>query len=107
MTEPTMPTPEVPPPGSGSATTITTTTEARTSTPFSRKVEDGAFIVAIVLVSLWGLVAIAKSASLLPQTPDQAFPWELVILVSSLIVPKTIGRATAGRIWDKLPGRGN
>lgn len=105
MSDP-IPYPPTPAPPSGTASTVTVTTEARTSTPFSRKVEDGAFIVAIILVTLWCLVAIAKSASLLPATPNQGFPWELLTLCAALVVPKTVGRATAGRIWDKLPGAG-
>jgi len=104
MTEPMPPAPDVPP--AGTASTVTVTTEARTSTPFSRKVEDAGFAAAILLVTLWCLVAIAKSAGVLVGPLNQGFPWEFVILCAVLVVPKTVGRATAGRIWDKLPGRG-
>ena len=102
------PLPPVPAAGSVKQTT-TVTTESRTVTPFSRKVEDGGFLTAIVLVSLWCLVAVLKSAGfkLGPCGKDPTgFPWEFVILCSVLVIPKTVGRATAGGIWDKLPGRG-
>jgi len=35
---------------------------------------------------------------------DAGFPWGLVVIVSASVVPKTIGRATAGDVWSKLAG---
>lgn len=106
--------PAAEPPPPGVKRTVTAIQETRDEpipqkTPFSRKVEDGGFLAAIVLVSLWCLNAILKSAGYIIgpcRNLDDGFPWEFVILCAVLVVPKTIGRRTAGKIWGSVASRG-
>lgn len=37
--------------------------------------------------------------------PSNGIPWGVVILVGACVLPKTVGRATAGRVWDVVAGR--
>jgi hypothetical protein len=36
---------------------------------------------------------------------DSNFPWGLVVLVCALVLPKTLGRATAGKVWSFVGSR--
>lgn len=72
------------------------------------------------LAGLGGLVAAGYVAlvEILPHsglmscavpTTHPSFPWGVVILVAALVAPKTLGRATAGKVWEvvasRIPGR--
>lgn len=39
-----------------------------------------------------------------PPPTHAGFPWGVVILVSAMVAPKTLSRATAGRVWESLAG---
>ena len=86
----------------------TTAEQVAKSSPFSRRVEDGGLLMCAVLMGLWMLVAVLKNAGYIIgpcKNLEAGFPWEFVVSASLFAVPKIVGRATAGRIWDKLPGR--
>jgi len=36
---------------------------------------------------------------------DHGLPWGVVIVVTAMVLPMTLGRATAGQIWTRLMGR--
>ena len=72
------------------------------------------------LAGLGGLIAAAYVilVEVLPhsglvscQTPSihPGFPWGVVIICSIMVAPKTLGRATAGKVWEvvarRLPAR--
>lgn len=66
----------------------------------SRLIEDVGFLVAVLLVGAYGAVEVGVHAGLLhPEVHDHSIPWPMVIGVGALILPKTLGRASAGRIW--------
>lgn len=103
----TDPTPSIPPGKMTETTTITTKVEAPNS--FSRKVEDGGLLICVVMFGLWMLTAVMKNAGYIigPCRDHQSgFPWEFLVSGAMLALPKIVGRATAGRVWEKLAGRG-
>lgn len=72
------------------------------SQPHSRLLEDVGFLSAVGL----GLFAGIREAL---TTVERPFPWALLIVMAVLAAPKTLGRMTAGRVWDRissvLPGK--
>lgn len=78
-----------------------------------RYIENWAAVVGmLVVVAYVLLVEIMPHSGLMAcSTPPvhPGFPWGVVILVAALVAPKTLGRASAGRIWeimaDRLPGK--
>lgn len=75
----------------------------------SRILEDVGFAAAIALGLLYGIAeALARIGLYVgDKAPDTSFPWGLLIVMSIMAAPKTLGRATAGRIWDVIAGRGS
>ena len=78
----------------------------------SRILEDVAFLLAVLLAAAYVVgVEILPSVGwrLGPcEAHEHGIPWGLVLSLSVLAAPKTLGRATAGKVWDviakKLPG---
>lgn len=70
-----------------------------------RNVEDIAMYVGLVQAALYGfveaLVFLLRSLGKIPDGPHP-FPWVTMALFLGCILPKTVGRATAGRIWTGL-----
>jgi len=62
-----------------------------------RWLEDIGFIVGIANATLYTL-----GIKLGPANPET---WAVVALNATLIAPKMLGRATAGRIWDNIASR--
>lgn len=68
----------------------------------SRLIEDGAAVVGVLIGAAYVVfVEIARVCSAPP-----GIPWGVVIIVGACVLPKTIGRVTAGKIWEKFSGRG-
>ncbi len=87
---------------------VSTTSEIRASAHFSRKVEDGGLLMCAVVFGLWMLTAVLRSAGYIVgpcKNLANGFPWEFVVSGGTFALPKVIGRATAGRVWEKLAGR--
>jgi len=109
MTDPNIPIPPV-------GTVTKTTTEKVSVEPakpppssFSRKVEDGGLLICVVMFGLWMLTAVMKNAGYIVgpcKNLSSGFPWEFLVSGAMLALPKIVGRATAGRVWEKLAGRG-
>ena len=111
MTDPGIPLPPTPPPGTVKQTTTTTTEVKPPKEPssFSRKVEDGGLLICVLMFGLWMLTAVLKNAGYIVgpcKNLSSGFPWEFLVSGAMLALPKIIGRATAGRVWEKLAGRG-
>lgn len=113
MTDPNVPPVLPPPPPPGGKTTVTTTATQEmktvTSTPFSRKVEDGGLLMCVCMFGLWMLTAVLKNAGYIVgpcKNLSSGFPWEFIASGAFLALPKLVGRATAGRVWERLAGRG-
>lgn len=71
----------------------------------SRVIEDVGFIAAILVGVLYGVMETAAAGGLLPRAPAvRPFPYGVLMVICALALPKTLGRATAGRIWDRLFG---
>lgn len=68
------------------------------SSVVSRVLEDVGFFAAIAL----GIFAGIREA--LSTAVDRPFPWALLIVMALLAAPKTIGRASAGRVWAAIAG---
>jgi hypothetical protein len=71
---------------------MTTSTSGR-----SRLLENVGFLIGIANATLYTLgvkLGVAEPAT-----------WAVVVLNATLIAPKMLGRASAGRIWDAIAGR--
>lgn len=102
--------PDPMPPAAGSVKQ-TTTVETKVEQPnkFSRRVEDGGLLLCLVLFALWMAVAVMRSAGYIVgpcKNLGGGFPWEFVVSGATFALPKVLGRATAGRIWGTVAGRG-
>jgi len=89
--------------------TATQETKTVTTSSFSRKVEDGGLLMCVVMFGLWMLTAVMKNAGYIVgpcKNLVNGFPWEFIASGAFLALPKIVGRATAGRIWERLAGRG-
>lgn len=65
-----------------------------------RSAESTGFLVAVAVVALYGIAEAGIHAGLLhPDCHKEGIPWGMVLLVFALVLPKTLGRATAGDIW--------
>lgn len=64
----------------------------------SRILEDVGFASAI------GVGVFASVREAIATVADRPFPWVLLIVMSILAAPKTLGRMTAGKVWDRLVG---
>lgn len=58
-----------------------------------------AYVVLVEIVPHSGLVTCQM------PTGHGGVPWGVVILVVAMVLPKTIGRATAGAVWQQLGAR--
>jgi hypothetical protein len=87
--------------------TVETTAELRVINPVHRNVETFGFAVGTFLVLCFGLVEVLHKAGvrLGPGEPDHGFPWGTMIMATILIVPKVLGRATAGKLIQTISGR--
>lgn len=95
--------------GTVETTVKTKVTPAKEPSSFSRKVEDGGLLICVVMFGLWMLTAVLKNAGYIVgpcKNLSSGFPWEFLVSGAMLALPKIVGRATAGRVWEKLAGRG-
>lgn len=69
-------------------------------TRYSRWIEDVGFALAIAI----GVAYVGAEAGFWGKTPE-GIPWGLLILMAVLAAPKTLGRATAGKVWDAVGAR--
>lgn len=65
----------------------------------SRVLEDLGFLVGIILAVLYVLGVKVGTGN--PPA------WAVVSIIATLVAPKMIGRATAGRAWERIFGRGS
>lgn len=80
---------------------VTTMTMRAISHPTgSRVLENVGFLVALVL----GASYVVK-VEIIAIGTRPSFPWGLVIICGLLIAPKTLGKATSGRIWSAIARR--
>jgi hypothetical protein len=72
----------------------------------SRIVEDGGFVVAVLIALAYGLAEALASVGFRLGTCEKAgFPWGLTVIVCALALPKTLGRASAGAVWTAIATR--
>lgn len=71
----------------------------------SRRVEDALAIVGILQAVAYGTVESLAAAGWRfgACAPATGFPWITAIIFLGCVLPKTLGRATAGKIWERLP----
>ena len=88
---------------------VVTTTMVYGPNPIHRFVETFAFAGGVILLMLYMVVEILHAAGvrLGAVEPDHGFPWGTMISASLLVAPKVVGRATAGRAWNKIAGGGS
>ena len=76
----------------------------------SRYIEDAGMIAAIGIGTIFSLVKISVYAYCSIRAGcaiyQPGFPTEFWLLMLVLVLPKTIGRASAGKVWEILANRG-
>jgi phenylacetate-coenzyme A ligase PaaK-like adenylate-forming protein len=74
----------------------------------SRRIEDALAIAGILQAGLYGtLEALASVGWRLGEcAADTGLPWVTLAILFACVLPKTLGRATAGRIWEVIANRG-
>lgn len=81
-------------------------------TPHSRIIEDVLAFAGIFQALFYGVLEALRSAGFkLGDCPtEHSFPWVTLSILACCVAPKTLGRATAGKVWSGLsnilPGGG-
>lgn len=73
-----------------------------------RWVEDLGFLAAILIALVYGAaeaMRVVGFCATRPCSTDHAFPWGLLIICACLVLPKTVGRASAGAVWQAIGER--
>jgi len=77
----------------------------------SRNIEDGLAIAGIIVGALY-VVAVeifphaCYSSGFCERAPvAQPFPWIVFCVIAACVLPKTVGRATAGKVWEIIGSR--
>lgn len=71
----------------------------------SRLIEDLGFVVAVLIGGLYaGVEALVAGGILKTDCLERAFPWGVTMVIAALALPKTLGRSTAGRVWEIIAG---
>lgn len=86
----------------------TTTAEfraSRSSPPKSRLIEDILAVAGIVQAMFYGTIEGLTRAGILGHNEHAGFPWVTTIIFLGCVLPKTVGRMTAGKIWETLGAR--
>lgn len=70
----------------------------------SRRLEDWGMIVGIAQAALYGVAEFLIHIGVV--TPKSTgIPWMTIALFFGCVLPKTLGRATAGKIWEIIASR--
>lgn len=72
--------------------------------PTSRRIEDIGFLVGVTIAALFAVGEFMVYISFVKKGAS-GFPYVTIILVLACVLPKTVGRATAGRVWEVLANR--
>lgn len=75
--------------------------------PRHRWLEDLGFIIAILMMITYGAAETLSSLGWRLGTcaVETRIPWVTLALAFMCILPKTVGRATTGKLWDAIAGR--
>lgn len=81
--------------------------EREQKTPRHRHIEDIGFLVAIAMTLLYGLAETARRIGLCHGdcSKDPGIPWVTLTMAFMCILPKMLGRVTAGRVWEVVGAR--
>lgn len=77
----------------------------------SRWIENGLAVVGILLGAVYVVGVevyphVCYSAALCTNPPQpHEFPWIVALVIAACVAPKTIGRASAGRVWEAIAAR--
>lgn len=71
----------------------------------SRWIENVLAIVGIAQAALYGTMEALARGGFLTHSEHAGFPWVTIIIFAGCVLPKTLGRATAGRVWDALASK--
>lgn len=85
-----------------------TITFERQSRSRSRLLEDVSFVLGVLVAVSFAAAEIALKLGVhLGECShtDSGTPWGLLVIAGILIAPKTLGRATAGKVWQAVGER--
>lgn len=66
-----------------------------------RRVENVAMWVAILLIATRSIVELIQGTGILAHV-DAGFPWGFWMTCGLLVLPKVVGRSSAGRFWESI-----
>jgi hypothetical protein len=71
----------------------------------SRHIENALAIAGIAQALLYGTLEALRHSGISFGTCEapEGIPWITVMIFAGCVAPKTLGRATAGKLWEKLP----
>lgn len=70
-----------------------------------RWIENILAIVGILQAALYGTMEALARGGFLQHNEHAGFPWITLAILGVCVLPKTVGRATAGRVWDAVATR--
>lgn len=71
----------------------------------SRLIEDLLAVAGIAQAMFYGTIEGLTRAGVLEHNEHAGFPWVTVAIFLGCVLPKTVGRMTAGRVWEALGAR--
>lgn len=67
--------------------------------------EQGRLVENILALGGGGLMLFTGYQEALAVCATHPFPWAAFIIGAVCVAPKTLGRATAGKIWERIGGK--
>lgn len=73
--------------------------------PASRHIENALAVAGIAQALLYGTLESLAHSGIRFGTCESpsGIPWITVMIFMGCVAPKTLGRATAGKLWEKIP----
>lgn len=68
----------------------------------SRWIEDALAVVGIAQAALYGTMEALARGGFLEHAEHAGFPYVTMAILAVCVLPKTVGRATAGKVWDAI-----
>lgn len=71
----------------------------------SRFIEDFLAIVGILMAVFYGAMEALARGGFVTHNEHAGFPWITAIVFLGCVLPKTVGRMTAGKVWEAIGSR--
>lgn len=82
--------------------TLEMSAAARPKRNIDRLVETTGFGIGVGLLATKTFVEILQDAGFLTYPPEHGWPWGLFLSCGLMVLPKFLGKATAGKVWGSI-----